>query len=97
MYRLITIFASLLFVTNACTQNAAVNQEFNEISKITELVTPSAYKLLINYMRPKTCGHFWNSTLRLLQDTAEGHLNLLPKWSGGHNPICALLPLHHCW
>ncbi len=45
MYRLITIFASLLFVTNACTQNAAVNQEFNEISKITELVTPSAYKL----------------------------------------------------
>lgn len=46
MYRLITIFASLLFVTNACTQNAAaVNQELNEISKITELVTPSAYKL----------------------------------------------------
>lgn len=46
MYRLITIFASLLFVTNACTQNAAaVNQEINEISKITELVTPSAYKL----------------------------------------------------
>lgn len=45
MYRLITIFACLLFVTNACTQNAAVNQEFNEISKITELVTPSAYKL----------------------------------------------------
>ena len=45
MYRLITIFASLLFVTNAFTQNAAVNQEFNEISKITELVTPSAYKL----------------------------------------------------
>ena len=46
MYRLITIFASLLFVTNACTQNAAtVNQELNEISKITELVMPSAYKL----------------------------------------------------
>lgn len=46
MYRLITIFASLLLVTNACTQNAAVvNQELNEISKITELVTPSAYKL----------------------------------------------------
>ena len=46
MYRLITIFASLLFVTNDCTQNAAaVNQELNEISKITELVTPSAYKL----------------------------------------------------
>lgn len=46
MYRLITIFTSLLFVTNACTQNAAVvNQELNEISKITELVTPSAYKL----------------------------------------------------
>lgn len=46
MYRLITIFASLLFVINACTQNAAaVNQELNEISKITELVTPSAYKL----------------------------------------------------
>lgn len=46
MYRLITIFASLLFVTNACTQNAAaVNQELNEISKITELVTTSAYKL----------------------------------------------------
>lgn len=46
MYRLITIFASLLFVTNACSQNtAAVNQELNEISKITELVTPSAYKL----------------------------------------------------
>lgn len=46
MYRLITIFASLLFVSNACTQNAAaVNQELNEISKITELVTPSAYKL----------------------------------------------------
>ena len=46
MYRLIAIFASLLFVTNACTQNAAaVNQELNEISKITELVTPSAYKL----------------------------------------------------
>ena len=45
MYRLITIFASLLFVNNACTQNAAANQEFNEISKITELVTPSAYKL----------------------------------------------------
>lgn len=46
MYRLITIFASLLFVTKACTQNAAaVNQELNEISKITELVTPSAYKL----------------------------------------------------
>lgn len=46
MYRLINIFASLLLVTNACTQNAAaVNQELNEISKITELVTPSAYKL----------------------------------------------------
>lgn len=46
MYRLITIFASLLFVTNACSQNAtAVNQELNGISKITELVTPSAYKL----------------------------------------------------
>ena len=46
MYRLITIFASLLFVTNACSQNtAAVNQELNEISKITELVTPSVYKL----------------------------------------------------